>query len=112
MIPLFSTKQIRQIDEYAINKLGIPGIVLMENASREIFRKVQDRIEHLSSSKVGFICGKGNNGGDGFAAARHFANAGYEITVIYLGTEKELSGDCKTNFQILKKLSISNKNIK
>ena len=112
MIPLYSTKQIRQIDEYAINKLGIPGIVLMENASKEIFQKVHDRIEHLNSPKLGFICGKGNNGGDGFAAARHFSNTGYEVVVLYLGTKKEMSTDCKFNFQILKKLSLSNKNIK
>jgi ADP-dependent NAD(P)H-hydrate dehydratase / NAD(P)H-hydrate epimerase len=112
MIPLYSTKQIRQIDEYAINKLGIPGIVLMENASREIFQKIQDRIDHLDSPKIGFVCGKGNNGGDGFAAARHFSNVGYEVVVIYLGTEREMSGDCKANFQILNKLSSSSKNIK
>ena len=40
MIPLYSTKQIRQVDEYAINKLGIPGVVLMENASWKFFRKL------------------------------------------------------------------------
>ena len=112
MIPLFSTKQIRQIDEFAINKLGIPGIVLMENASREIFQKISERIEQLELSKIGFVCGKGNNGGDGFATARHFANAGYEVVVIYLGSEKEMSEDCRFNFQILRKLSLTTKKIK
>jgi hydroxyethylthiazole kinase-like uncharacterized protein yjeF len=111
MIPLFSTNQIRQIDEYAINKLGIPGIVLMENASREIFQKISERIEYLESRKIGFVCGKGNNGGDGFATARHFSNAGYEVIIIYLGSEKEMSEDCSSNFQILKKLSLTNKKI-
>lgn len=111
MIPLYSTKQIRQVDEYAINKLGIPSAVLMENASREIFRKISERIEHLVSPKIGFVCGKGNNGGDGFAAARHFSNAGYEVVVIYLGSEKEMSKDCRFNYQVLKKLSLSNKKI-
>lgn len=111
MIPLFSTKQIRQIDEIAINKLGIPGIVLMENASKEIFQKVQNKIEHLSSPRIGFVCGKGNNGGDGFAAARHFSNAGYKVSVVYLGSEREMSDDCSFNFNVLKKLSLSNKQI-
>ena len=111
MIPLYSTKQIRQVDEFAINKLGIPGVVLMENASREIFQKISERIEHLISPKIGFICGRGNNGGDGFATARHFANAGYEVLVIYLGTEKEMSPDCRFNFGVLKKLSFFNKKI-
>jgi NAD(P)H-hydrate epimerase len=111
MIPLYSTKQIRHVDEFAISKLGIPGVVLMENASREIFQKIADRIEHLDSPKIGFVCGKGNNGGDGFACARHFSNAGYEVVVIYLGTEKEMSEDCRFNFEILKKLALTNKKI-
>jgi len=112
MIPLFSTKQIRQIDEYAINKLGIPGAVLMENASREIFNKISERIQHLDSPTIGFICGKGNNGGDGFAAARHFSNIGYNVKVFYLGSENEMSEDCRLNFGVLKRLSLNNKNIK
>jgi ADP-dependent NAD(P)H-hydrate dehydratase / NAD(P)H-hydrate epimerase len=111
MIPLYSTKQIRHVDEFATSKLGIPGVVLMENASREIFQKISDRMEHLDSPKIGFVCGKGNNGGDGFASARHFSNAGYEVVVIYLGTEKEMSEDCRFNFQILKQLALTNKKI-
>jgi len=111
MIPLYSTKQIRQVDEYAINKLGIPGVVLMENASREIFQKISELVEYLGFPRIGFVCGKGNNGGDGFATARHFSNAGYEVVVIYLGTEKEMSGDCRFNYQVLKKLSSTNKKL-
>ena len=99
------------VDDFAINKMGIPGIVLMENASREIFQKVHERIRHLESRKIGFVCGKGNNGGDGFATARHFSNTGYEVFVIYLGTEKEMSEDCRFNYQILKKFSSTNKKI-
>jgi len=112
MIPLFSTKQIRQIDDYAINKLHIPGIVLMENASREIFEKIIARIETLDNPVLGFVCGKGNNGGDGFATARHFSNAGYEVNIVYLGSENEMSEDCKLNFKVLKKISTTKKNIK
>jgi len=112
MIPLYSTSQIRKIDEYAINKLGIPGIVLMENASREIFEIASWNIAKLNSNKIGFVCGRGNNGGDGFAAARHFANEGYKINVVYTNSENEMTGDCKTNFLILKKIAANNKNIK
>jgi NAD(P)H-hydrate epimerase len=111
MIPLYSTKQIREVDDYAINKMGIPGLLLMENASREIFEKINERIEHLNSPKIGFICGKGNNGGDGFAAARHFSNAGYEVLVVYLGNEKEMSENCRFNFRTLKKISSLNKKV-
>lgn len=112
MIPLYSTSQIRKIDEYAITKLGISGIVLMENASREIFEIANWEIAHQNFNRIGFVCGKGNNGGDGFAAARHFANEGYKVNVLYTGSEKEITGECKSNFSILKKISASNKNIK
>lgn len=111
MIPLYSTKQIREVDEYAIKKIGIPGLVLMENVSREIFEKVNERIEHLLSPTIGFVCGKGNNGGDGFATARHFSNAGYKVAIVFLGNEKEMSEDCRFNFSVLKKLSVTNNKI-
>lgn len=111
MISLYSTKQIRQIDDIAIKQLGIPGIVLMENASREIFQNIIDRTSHLNFSEIGFLCGKGNNGGDGFAAARHFSNASFDVVVIYLGNENEMSEDCRFNFNVLRKLSQSNKRI-
>lgn len=84
----------------------------MENASLEIFRKIKKRISRLSSPKIGFVCGKGNNGGDGFAAARHFSNTGYEVVVIHIGSENEFSADARFNFSLLKKLSIENKKIK
>lgn len=111
MIPLYSTKQIRQIDDFAIKQLRIPGIVLMENASREVFQKIIDRISYKDQNRIGFICGKGNNGGDGFAAARHFYNAGFEVVVIYIGNENEMSQDCRFNFKVLKFLAHSNKKI-
>jgi NAD(P)H-hydrate epimerase len=108
MVPLYSTKQIRRFDEYAINKLGLPGIVLMENASREIFENI---ISSFVFNSIGFVCGKGNNGGDGFAAARHFANAGYKVKVFYLGDLNEMTPDCRMNFSILKKMEKSHSNL-
>ncbi|MCH7772893.1 MAG: NAD(P)H-hydrate dehydratase [Bacteroidetes bacterium] len=108
MIPLYSTKQIRRIDDYAISKLGLPGIVLMENASREIFEKI---MSSFNFNSIGFVCGKGNNGGDGFAAARHFVNAGYKVKVIYLGNQNEMTPDCRMNFSVLKKMEKSHSNL-
>jgi hydroxyethylthiazole kinase-like uncharacterized protein yjeF len=108
MIPLFSVTQIREADRYAIDNLGIPGIVLMENASFSIFNSVIEKYIPDKNYPVGFVCGKGNNGGDGFAVARHFLNVGYRVKVIHLGNEDELAGDAQTNFKILRKL-IGNK---
>jgi NAD(P)H-hydrate epimerase len=108
MIPLYSTKQIRKVDDYAINKLGLPGMVLMENASREIFREIETQYQFNS---IGIICGNGNNGGDGFAAARHFANSVYKVVVVYLGPENKMSGDCRMNYSVLKKMVPTKKNL-
>ena len=110
MIPLFSTSQIRETDEWAIKELQIPGVVLMENASLEIFNYVEAaRASRDLPRKIAIICGKGNNGGDGYAAARHFLNSGYETTVVKIGEESEMSDDCRANFTILKNLGFKNK---
>ncbi len=112
MIPLFSTFQVRAIDEFAFNKLNIPGILLMENASLQIFSFIKEKIkDHPTIRKIGFVCGKGNNGGDGFAAARHFANDGYEVTVIFFGSVEEFSNDAAVNFRILNSFASDNNKI-
>ncbi len=113
MIPLFSTKQIRDLDEYAINKLGIPSIALMENASRSIYDIASEKLSELEIplGPIGFLCGKGNNGGDGFAAARHFANHGFSVKVISLGNSNEMTDDCRKNFSVLSNYTKENKNI-
>lgn len=105
MIPLYSSQQVREADSYAINTLAIPSIVLMENASRSIFDSI---LRNMNSSvdNIGIVCGKGNNGGDGFAVARHFLNNEYNVRIISLGGEDELKGDALTNFRILKNLLI------
>jgi len=110
MIPLYSTSQIRDFDSHAINKLQVPGIVLMENAALGIYQAILERLDNTVKS-IGFICGKGNNGGDGFAVARHFSNAGFSVKVVSIGNETGFSKDCKTNYIILKNLSAKRKNI-
>lgn len=113
MIPLFSTQQVREVDDYAINELKIPGIVLMENASLEIFNIVDAAREELNLPKsIAFICGKGNNGGDGYAAARHFFNNDYKVIIIKIGEQNEMSEDCKTNYSILMNLTSGKESVK
>ncbi len=109
MIPLFSNSQIREADSFAINQLGISGIALMENASRSIYEITLDKYPVAKDSLIGFVCGRGNNGGDGFAVARHFINNGYNVKVIYLGEPEEMSEDARTNFFILQNLLIEHK---
>lgn len=109
MIPLYNTSQIRNLDSFAIKRLNVPGIVLMENAANGIYQSIVERINNISS--VGIICGKGNNGGDGFAVARHFSNAGFEVKLVSLGSVSEMSEDCRTNYEILKQLLSQRKNL-
>lgn len=109
MIPLFNTSQIRNLDLYALRKLHVPGVVLMENASIGIYQTIIQKYDCLK--KVGLICGKGNNGGDGYAVARHFSNAGFPVKVISIGSPSEMSEDCRVNFTILKNLSSKRNNL-
>ncbi|MEE9431906.1 MAG: NAD(P)H-hydrate dehydratase [Melioribacteraceae bacterium] len=105
MIPLFTSDQVRRADSYAINELKIPGIVLMENAAISIKDAILIEFPTLNSnSAFGIICGKGNNGGDGFALARQLLISGYNVKIISLAKENEWKGDFLTNFVITKKL--------
>jgi len=110
MVPLYSTEQVRQFDSFAIESLHVPSIVLMENAAVNISRFILNKFKELKS--IGVVCGKGNNGGDGFAVARHLYNAGLNIKCIYLYNENQMSSDCLTNFSILKNLSKHRKSLK
>ena len=107
MIPLYTSQQVREADSFAINTLGIPSIVLMENAARSLYIEIIKSIDNsLENRNVGIVCGKGNNGGDGFALARHFIINDYSVKIISLGAEEELKGDALTNFRITKNLIV------
>lgn len=102
MIPLFTTGQVREIDKYAIEIGAFPSILLMENAAFHIAEEITERIQNLNlNGSITFVCGKGNNGGDGFAAARHLANKNYKVNILSLGKENELSPDAKINYKLL-----------
>ena len=110
MIPLFTTEQVRKADEYAIKKLGIPGIALMENASVSIFDLIFEHFPQINDDEIiGIVAGKGNNGGDGFALARHLVNSGFQVEIISLASPKELKGDALINHNVFVNLSKSEK---
>ncbi len=73
-------EQAKEIDRIALEEFRIPGIVLMENAAIGIARAILAHFEGVRGTAA-FICGPGNNGGDGFAAARHVANAGLGVRI-------------------------------
>jgi ADP-dependent NAD(P)H-hydrate dehydratase / NAD(P)H-hydrate epimerase len=107
VIPLFLSSQIREADNIAVNQVGFPGVILMENAAIEIFNNIKNSYPGFSPSvKIGVICGKGNNGGDGFAVARHFLNNGNEVVLLHLNNIEELTDDANANFTILTQYKI------
>jgi NAD(P)H-hydrate epimerase len=95
-----SVRQAQAFDNYAQDKLGIPSIILMENAGRG----VAEAAIGMAKGNVAVICGTGNNGGDGFAAARHLINAGVRTKVFVIGSKTKLKNDPKTNLNILLKM--------
>jgi len=106
MIKIVSSQQMRGMDKYTIEKIGIPGMVLMENAAKATFHVIEKILADESSSRVAIFCGKGNNGGDGFAIGRYLWNKGVEVMVYLVGKEADLKGDAKRNYEIIKKLGL------
>jgi NAD(P)H-hydrate epimerase len=90
--------EVRDIDRRAIQELGLPGIVLMENAGRGAAELL---IGLGIDGPVTIAAGKGNNGGDGFVIARHLANHGFDVRVLLFADPHELTGDALTNYLVL-----------
>ncbi len=98
MIPIATVNQMRECDRFTIDELGIPGILLMETAARAVTDKSLELLQgRPQSKKVTLYCGKGNNGGDGFAIARHLHNLGMNVRVMLMGTINSLKGDALFN---------------
>ncbi|MCL4436969.1 MAG: NAD(P)H-hydrate epimerase [Thaumarchaeota archaeon] len=85
-------------------KLGVPRILLMENAGRAIAEHLKNHFKTLAGKKIVVVAGTGNNGGDGFVAARHLAGYGAKITVILLGLDVKTS-EAATNWRALKSMT-------
>lgn len=83
-------EQMNKIDANSA-KLGVPRILLMENAGRALAEYIINKFKELKNKKIVIVAGTGNNGGDGFVAARHLANYSAKITVILLGYEVKTS---------------------
>jgi len=80
--------QMREIDSYTINKVGIPGIVLMENAAVRVTDEILKDYGSLVNKNIVLLAGKGNNGGDAFAIARHLCNKGQIRLFLYWQLKK------------------------
>ena len=99
-----SKDEIRKLDEWAIKELGIPRIILMENAGRGVAHALSLEVPNLKS--VCIIVGKGNNGGDGIVSARHLFTGGVYAQIFLLAKKSDLDGEPRTNLDIAEKMGI------
>ena len=101
----YFAEQMRSVDRAAEEKGGILSIVLMENAAAACMKELE-KIPDIHKKSVAVFCGKGNNGGDGFALARRLYNAGIDVSV-FLVCGTDFSGDAKINYDIIRKMDVN-----
>ncbi len=99
---LTNASQMRELDRRACEEFGVPSIVLMENAGLRTFDVVMRKLKDMGGSRVAIVCGRGNNGGDGFVVARHLHESGVDVRVFVIGPEDGIKGDALTNLNIAK----------
>src|SRR5438874_2001403 len=101
---ILTPEQLREVDRLSCEKYGIPSLLLMENAGMRVAEVLDNRFEDLDQRTIAILCGKGNNGGDGFVVARQLIQKGCFPFIFLFASEDELKGDAKTNLNILKGL--------
>jgi len=106
-------EEMLELDRKAIEEYKIPGIVLMENAGRNVAEEILKMLDDPQQTKVAILCGKGNNGGDGFVVARHLHNHSISVYVFLVAKISDIlkDGDAGTNLQILLNMKIPVKEI-
>jgi NAD(P)H-hydrate epimerase len=100
---LFSSRQAKEFDLRVREKLGLSTLALMENAGRAVSEEVL-RFVKGKTNNVAIFCGKGNNGGDGFCAARHLLARGLYPDIYLAGCASEVRGEAEVNLKALLKL--------
>lgn len=101
---LMSRDESRAFDDWAINELGVPGVVLMENAGRSCAQLIAEKLSKVDKPRICIFCGTGNNGGDGFVIARHLLNRKFNVIVVICGDRNKIKGDAKINLDVLEGL--------
>jgi NAD(P)H-hydrate epimerase len=102
--PVLDRAAARAVDRAATEEYGIPGIVLMENAARALAAETLDMLGG-SGGRVVIVCGAGNNGGDGWALARHLHNAGVDVTVVSMRAPR-VDTDAAVNCRIARAMGV------
>src|SRR5215467_15610383 len=99
---ILTAEQLREIDRLSTTQYGIPSILLMENAGMRVVEAISARFDNIENLSIAILCGKGNNGGDGFVVARQLVQKGCSPFVFLFADDEEVRGDARTNLEILK----------
>ncbi len=101
---IVTAQQMKALDQQTINDIGIPGIVLMENAGRGTVEQIQRYFPDVLAKRIVVLCGRGNNGGDGFVIARYLYNAGCNVKTFLLAPIDKVGGDAKINMIVFQNM--------
>jgi ADP-dependent NAD(P)H-hydrate dehydratase / NAD(P)H-hydrate epimerase len=101
---ILTAAEMKQVDQLTTTLHRVPSLALMENAGRSVAEFIQSRFSNLARRRIVVLCGKGNNGGDGFVVARHLLKMGAKPSVYFIGDPREVKGGARTNLQRWKKL--------
>src|SRR5436190_20515192 len=104
---VLNSAQMREADRQTVADIGIPALVLMENAGRQAVAAMEAMYTDLSERQVAILCGRGNNGGDGFVVARTLVQRGVDVSVFLLGRVADVRGDARTNLEILGRMGLT-----
>ena len=94
---ILTTAEMREVDRLSTERYGIPGLALMESAGKSVADFMAARFRRIAERRVVVLCGKGNNGGDGFVTARRLADLGAKPAVIFVAGQDEMRGDAAAN---------------
>jgi ADP-dependent NAD(P)H-hydrate dehydratase / NAD(P)H-hydrate epimerase len=103
---ILTTAEMREADRLTTERFGVPGLTLMENAGNALAQFLAANFAPINRRRIAVLCGKGNNGGDGFVVARKLAEMGAPPRVFLFADPSEIHGDAAVNLERLKDVAV------
>jgi NAD(P)H-hydrate epimerase len=104
---VLNSSQMKEADRRTIHEIGIPSLVLMENAGRQVVAAIESVHADRLDRRIAILCGRGNNGGDGFVVARTLVQRDVDVSVFLIGRVADVRDDARVNLDILGRLGIT-----
>ncbi len=103
--------EMQLLDQHTMREIGLPGVVLMENAGAAVIKEVMKDFPD-KKTKIAVLAGSGNNGGDGFVIARRLYDFGYDIMLICCVEEEAIKGDARVHYNVYKNRRLPTEEVK